>query len=122
MQVRLRELEMQEQQNEEIDNEQQLNTLISLIKERMYDKRIDEFKQSECVICFEEFQKGVLIKKIPVCHHIFHTKCIDDWFKAKMMDPSHKCPMCNAEITVDIVKDALKKKREERLKNENKVI
>jgi hypothetical protein len=36
--------------------EMRINILIGLIRERPYDKGIDQFKQTECVICFEEFQ------------------------------------------------------------------
>ena len=32
-----------------------MKQLLSLIPERHYDKRLDEFKQYECVVCFEEF-------------------------------------------------------------------
>jgi len=36
-------------------NEQRINQLIGLIKEISYDKSVDEFKLTECVICFEDF-------------------------------------------------------------------
>lgn len=75
---------------------------------------MDEFKQNECVICFEDFVKGSMIKKIPICHHIFHSKCIDNWFKAKIEDPSHKCPLCNCELTNENVREAILKRKEER--------
>ncbi len=41
--------------------------LIDLIKEMPYDKKLDPFKLAECVICFEEFQIGASVRKIPVC-------------------------------------------------------
>lgn len=87
--------------------------MISLIKERTYDKRIDEFKLAECVICFEEFQKGVLVRKIPVCRHIFHTSCIDGWFRAKINEATHHCPLCNASINYRILIEVINKKKEE---------
>lgn len=86
-----------------------------MIREKSYDKRIDEFMQLECVICFEEFQKGVPIRQIPICHHIFHSKCIDSWFRAKnSSDFAHKCPLCNTEVTLATVKEALKKSNNEK--------
>jgi hypothetical protein len=75
---------------------------------------MDEFKQYECVICFEEYQKGVPIKKIPICNHLFHSKCIDNWFKSKIEDEVHKCPLCNADVSIEKVKEAIKKKKEDR--------
>lgn len=97
-----------------------MNTLISLIKEKKFDKHIDEYKQNECVICFEDFIKGISVRKIPTCRHIFHTNCIDNWFKSRIAEAVHKCPLCNGEISIDKIKEAIKKRREERrLKKEN---
>jgi hypothetical protein len=96
-----------------VQNQQErINTLIALIRERPYDKGIDQFKQAECVICFEEFQQGVSVRKIPICQHVFHSKCIDEWFKAKLQEANQKCPLCNADINIEKVKEALKKNRE----------
>ena len=91
-----------------------MDSLLELIKTKSYDKRMDEFKQNECVICFEDFVKGVNIKKIPICKHIFHSVCLDNWLKSRLQENSHKCPLCNAEITEDKIKEALKQKREDR--------
>lgn len=54
-----------------------------------------------------------MIRKIPTCRHVFHTKCIDSWFQSKMSEPNQRCPMCNTEITVAKLKEALKAKPEE---------
>ncbi len=93
--------------------------MTALIKERRYDKRLDEYKQNECVICVEDFKKGDLVKKIPICHHVFHTKCIEGWFKSKQEELSHKCPLCNCEINEEKLKEALKKEKEERRAKKN---
>ncbi len=90
-----------------------MNTLMTLIKEKRYDKRIDDFKQTECSICFDEFKKGIQVRKIPICRHIFHTKCIEKWFKSKEGELVHKCPLCNCEITVEKIKEIMKKRKEE---------
>lgn len=91
-----------------------MSTLLELIKPKSYDKKMDEYKQNECVICFEDFQKGVNIKKIPICKHIFHAVCLDNWLKSRLQENSHKCPLCNSEITIDKIRDAKKHNREER--------
>jgi len=82
--------------------------LIDLIKEMPYDKKLDPFKLAECVICFEEFQIGASVRKIPVCQHVFHSKCIEDWFRSKLQDITHKCPLCNSDINQEKVIEALK--------------
>jgi len=91
-----------------------MNQIISIIKEKKYDKRMDEFKQNECVICFEEFLKGMPIRKIPICRHLFHTKCIDNWIKSKITEGSPKCPLCNAEITYEKIKESIRERKEQR--------
>jgi hypothetical protein len=48
-------------------------------------------KNPECSICYN---------KIPtdntklLCNHIFHNKCIDDWFER-----NSTCPLCRIEVT-----------------------
>jgi hypothetical protein len=87
---------------------ERVNKLIELIKEQSYDKKLDPFNLPECVICFEEFSIGAPVRKIPVCQHVFHSKCIDEWFHAKLQDSTHKCPLCNADINYDKVLEAIK--------------
>jgi hypothetical protein len=53
---------------------------------------------------------------LPTCRHVFHTSCIDGWFKAKIADAVHKCPLCNGEISIEKVKEALIKRRDDRIK------
>jgi RING-like zinc finger len=74
---------MTEQELQEARN-QRINILIGMIEEQPYDKTLDPFKLAECVICFEEFQTGVNVRRIPICQHVFHSKCIEDWFRAKL--------------------------------------
>ncbi|XP_021894664.1 NEP1-interacting protein 2-like [Carica papaya] len=42
-----------------------------------------------CAICLDEFMDGNLCRVIPVCNHIFHSTCVDQWLKNC---PS--CPLC----------------------------
>jgi hypothetical protein len=42
-----------------------------------------------CTICIEEFKDGENIRTLR-CKHIFHKKCIDEWFEKKEI-----CPNCN---------------------------
>lgn len=43
-----------------------------------------------CCICLEELNENVVMIK---CHHIYHKKCIDEWFLKKK-----NCPLCNINI------------------------
>ena len=72
------------------------------------------------MICFDEFKKGNLIRKIPICKHIFHSTCIENWFKTKMEDTTHKCPLCNCEISIEKVKQAKKDNMKKKMENRDK--
>jgi hypothetical protein len=44
-----------------------------------------------CSICYEDIEENK--KKILICNHIFHKKCINDWMKIKPI-----CPYCRKYI------------------------
>jgi len=60
-------------------------------KRRQQSNRLEsfsmEYTKEPCSICLDPFGKKV-IKPIQ-CGHIFHTACIDRWYK---INP--KCPIC----------------------------
>lgn len=81
--------------------------LIPIIKYRKNSKEIDEFDTPECVICMEQFMNGSKVRKIPSCRHIFHDECLMKWFSGAQQMEAQKCPMCNSDITVDILEKAI---------------
>ena len=46
-----------------------------------------------CSICCDEFAEKSKIRKMPVCGHVFHKACIDQWLMKK---PT--CPNCNRNV------------------------
>jgi hypothetical protein len=56
-----------------------------------------------CSICYSDYQANEFQRTLPICHHIFHKKCIDTWFYKNIgkMD----CPLCrqsyNQVIEID---------------------
>jgi SNF2 family DNA or RNA helicase len=91
-------------------------------------------KNDLCEICLELLsdETNGCMNKIKLCDHVFHSKCIKDWFEAKHIT----CPFCSGpafseEITIINVKeleeavtcsskiDAVIKKLIERKDNEN---
>ena len=81
--------------------------LIPIIKYRKNAKEIDEFDTPECVICMEQFGQGIKVRKIPSCRHIFHDECLMKWFSGAQQMDAQKCPMCNSDITVEILEKAI---------------
>lgn len=47
-----------------------------------------------CTICLDLLRDGErVIARIKSCKHVFHTKCITDWFESKAMAT---CPLCRS--------------------------
>lgn len=51
---------------------------------------IYECKCDKCTICQDDFTSHVDVRVLP-CEHLFHVKCIDEWFQHH-----HVCPLCRA--------------------------
>jgi len=66
----------------------------------------DEFDQSMCPICLENFSEndaGVIALS---CKHRFHKSCIEEWITAH-----ESCPLCRADVAEDVaLADADKEK------------
>ena len=56
---------------------------------RVTDK--NKLENVECSICKCEIVKNEFYRELPGCKHIFHKKCIDQWFY-KSQD--YNCPNC----------------------------
>ncbi|KAG2303081.1 hypothetical protein Bca52824_031732 [Brassica carinata] len=48
---------------------------------------------SECVVCLDGFRKGRWCRRLPGCGHVFHRKCVDNWFLR-----AATCPTCRARV------------------------
>ncbi|KAJ0025261.1 hypothetical protein Pint_08120 [Pistacia integerrima] len=49
----------------------------------------------ECVICFEKFDNGEEITRLP-CYHLFHGDCISKWLQRSIT-----CPLCRYSLPVN---------------------
>jgi len=52
---------------------------------------LNENKDRECSICREKFKMNEYVRFLPECDHIFHKKCIDNWF---YQSQKYECPLC----------------------------
>jgi len=48
---------------------------------------------SQCAICQNELQVNDDCRQIKVCVHVFHSNCIEPWFRMNL-----KCPLCKREV------------------------
>ena len=86
---------------------EQYKKLIPVIQFRKNNKEIDEFNTVECVICMDTFTNGAKVRKIPSCRHIFHDDCLMKWLSGAQQQEAQKCPMCNSDVTVEILEKAI---------------
>jgi len=53
----------------------------------------NEFDQTECCFCLEQFKNEETLAKL-YCKHIFHTKCFENWITLMPDQAQVKCPIC----------------------------
>ncbi|KAM1857363.1 hypothetical protein ACFX14_007477 [Malus domestica] len=53
-----------------------------------------------CSICLQEFKDGENARELPICGHLFHMACIDQWLKRQA-----SCPMCRLHVRIENVVD-----------------
>jgi len=46
---------------------------------------------SECSICYQQFNSNDFYRELCGCKHVFHKKCVDEWF---FQSKSYSCPLC----------------------------
>ena len=51
----------------------------------------NETHSCECSICYQQFQMNDYYRELDGCKHMFHKKCIDEWF---FQSKSYSCPLC----------------------------
>ncbi|KAF1879112.1 hypothetical protein Lal_00047784 [Lupinus albus] len=47
----------------------------------------------ECAVCLCEFEDSETLRLIPVCDHVFHPECIDEWLSSHTT-----CPVCRTNL------------------------
>jgi hypothetical protein len=53
----------------------------------------EESDNVQCMICFENYQDGEKLRRIP-CLHTYHVPCIDVW-----LSEHKKCPICQIDLS-----------------------
>ena len=46
----------------------------------------------DCIICYNQINEESFVTDLPDCHHLYHHRCISEWFKI-----NSKCPLCKKD-------------------------
>lgn len=71
-------------------------TLVEFRKRELILRKLSDPAPSlsgTCIICYETFQNGTLVKTVPSCDHSFHYECLQLWLAY-----SPSCPICRSPI------------------------
>ncbi|XP_071688382.1 uncharacterized protein [Rutidosis leptorrhynchoides] len=52
-----------------------------------------DYDESECAVCLGDVENGDNVRLLPNCKHLFHVKCIDEWFVGHT-----SCPVCRVPV------------------------
>ncbi|CAI2364371.1 unnamed protein product [Moneuplotes crassus] len=78
-----------------ITNQEKLSQLISSSK---FSKENNIYDIHECTICLSDFKQESSISVIKGCKHIFHEKCLAEYFGVNRNAVDPKCPLCNCQL------------------------
>ena len=53
-----------------------------------------------CTICMKGYKVGSQVKMLPSCCHLFHAKCIDQWFLLK-----GTCPVDREDVVSNLQRE-----------------
>ena len=78
-----------------------------------YCKEEIKIDMDSCPICTVEFIEGDQVTRMPPCGHFVHEDCARSWFDTKNQEREQRCPLCNLQLDITILRD-LKKEKEKR--------
>ncbi|RCV21864.1 hypothetical protein SEVIR_4G140800v4 [Setaria viridis] len=47
----------------------------------------------QCSVCLGTVQAGEMVRRLPLCKHLYHVECIDMWLASHTT-----CPLCRADV------------------------
>jgi len=72
-----------------------LDEFTDLVTYAQKDGEEKENDSNNCAVCQEKFVDQDELREINLCHHQFHSVCVDQW----LLKCSKYCPLCRKSIT-----------------------
>ncbi|KAL6602810.1 hypothetical protein ACP70R_043171 [Stipagrostis hirtigluma subsp. patula] len=48
---------------------------------------------AQCSVCLGTVQPGEMVRRLPLCKHLYHVECIDMWLASHAT-----CPLCRSDV------------------------
>ncbi|CAN6169782.1 unnamed protein product [Urochloa humidicola] len=48
---------------------------------------------AQCSVCLGAVQPGEMVRRLPICKHLYHVECIDMWLASHAT-----CPVCRSDV------------------------
>ncbi|CAL5038852.1 unnamed protein product [Urochloa decumbens] len=48
---------------------------------------------AQCSVCLGAVQPGEMVRRLPMCKHLYHVECIDMWLASHIT-----CPVCRSDV------------------------
>jgi hypothetical protein len=56
-------------------------------------RRSSRGEGAQCSVCLGVVQPGEMVRRLPMCKHLYHVECIDMWLASHAT-----CPMCRSDV------------------------
>ncbi|XP_024377330.1 uncharacterized protein [Physcomitrium patens] len=73
--------------------------------------KIDIKDGLQCPICLVEYEEAEVLRKLPLCGHVFHIRCVDSWLEKQVT-----CPVCRI-VLAGVSKLSLRTNRQQNYLN-----
>lgn len=84
------------------------------------DTTLSPDSQDRCTICLDLLANNTRVKKIPLCSHSFHSKCLKDWMAVNECCPNCKVNLALADLLSNLETQEKSKNVEQSTLNEEK--
>ncbi|KAG0602873.1 hypothetical protein M758_10G048100 [Ceratodon purpureus] len=78
---------------EMVQNRSQATVMISSLPLVAYQKGMVPKEDAGCSICLNNYDIGEIVCRLPRCGHIFHIRCLEEWFRT-----DGSCPLCRVAL------------------------
>ncbi|QDZ24340.1 hypothetical protein A3770_13p68580 [Chloropicon primus] len=62
-------------------------------------RTVAKYSAGECAICMDAFVEGEKLRELPVCGHVFHCGCVEEW-----LSEHTTCPICRMDVKATLEK------------------